>query len=52
MPNSRSAAGIVNPLVAEATAGECFCTAPDARTMRDSLIAAEQEILADRKIIS
>jgi PTS system nitrogen regulatory IIA component len=26
--------------------------APDARTMRDTLIAAEQEILADRKIVS
>ncbi len=26
--------------------------APDARTMRDSLIAAEQEILADRKVVS
>ena len=26
--------------------------APDAKTMRDALIAAEQEILADRKIVS
>ena len=26
--------------------------APDAETMRNSIIAAEQEVLADRKIVS
>jgi hypothetical protein len=29
-----------------------FREAPDAETMRNSIITAEQEVLADRKIIS